>query len=180
MESLTTCLIITCPPTIPGLFEGVIIFIMERTEQTITIIIKREEIKKLTTQIVFGLPKRLVLKSSIKSGKIILNLLKSNLFSNIIKLYQTIDIKFNIQYNKSIIHIFGVEMYKIVGALWKREKDGKEYFSGVIQDIRGDINIAAFPNNKKQTANQPDLNIVISFGEKTKKEKPAEIEDTPF
>ncbi|MFH1052741.1 MAG: hypothetical protein V1779_17615 [bacterium] len=55
-------------------------------------------------------------------------------------------------------------MNQIIGALWKREKDGKEYYSGVIRDLHGDINIAAFPNNRKTEENQPDFNIVVSWG----------------
>ena len=54
-------------------------------------------------------------------------------------------------------------MNKIIGALWKREKDGKEYFSGVLNDLRGKINIAVFPNTFKENDNQPDMNIVISW-----------------
>jgi uncharacterized protein (DUF736 family) len=77
---------------------------------------------------------------------------------------------------------------KIIGALWTKEKDGKQYFSGVIQDFRGDINIAVFPNNKKQAENQPDMNIVISFDrpikDEPKEEKPSKNgrkkEKTPF
>lgn len=55
------------------------------------------------------------------------------------------------------------EMNKIVGALWERQKDGNKYYSGVLTDLHGDIQIAVFPNNRKQANNQPDMNIVISF-----------------
>lgn len=65
-------------------------------------------------------------------------------------------------------------MYKIVGALWAREKDGVNYFSGVLNDLHGEINIAVFPNNKKQADKQPDMNIVISF-DKPQKEDPKEV-----
>ena len=65
-------------------------------------------------------------------------------------------------------------MNKIVGALWTKEKDGMEYYSGVLQDFRGDINIAVFPNHRKQAENQPDYNIVISFNS-PKKEAPQEV-----
>jgi uncharacterized protein (DUF736 family) len=54
-------------------------------------------------------------------------------------------------------------MNQIIGVLWKREKDGKEYYSGVLNDLRGKINIAVFPNNRKEADNQPDMNIVISW-----------------
>ena len=59
-------------------------------------------------------------------------------------------------------------MNRIVGALWRREKDGMEYFSGVLRDLHGDINIAVFPNDYKDKQNQPDMNIVISFGNNQK------------
>ena len=65
-------------------------------------------------------------------------------------------------------------MYKIIGVLWKKEKDGREYYSGVINDLRGQINIAVFPNDRKQAENQPDMNIIISFGEDKKSEKTKE------
>jgi hypothetical protein len=55
---------------------------------------------------------------------------------------------------------------RIVGALWKRrDKDGNDYFSGVLKDLSGDIRIAVFNNNRKEeNSNQPDMNIVISWG----------------
>ena len=65
-------------------------------------------------------------------------------------------------------------MNKIIGVLWKREKDGKEYYSGVLNDLRGNINIAVFPNTRKDADNQPDMNIIISWpnpGEKKESEK---------
>ena len=61
-------------------------------------------------------------------------------------------------------------MNQIIGVLWKKEKDGLDYYSGVLQDLRGQINIAVFPNNFKEADNQPDMNIVISW-DKEKKEK---------
>ncbi len=83
-------------------------------------------------------------------------------------------------------------MNRIVGALWKREKDGREYYSGILKDLHGDINIAVFPNTYKQADNQPDFNIVISFGKKEEetvpeappkkngRKKPKEDEDVGF
>ena len=65
-------------------------------------------------------------------------------------------------------------MNKIIGVLWKKEKDDMEYFSGVINDLRGDINIAVFPNNLKTTENQPDFNIIISLADKQTKESETE------
>jgi uncharacterized protein (DUF736 family) len=58
---------------------------------------------------------------------------------------------------------------RIVGALWEKKKDGATYWSGILNDLHGNINIAVFPNNKKQAENQPDMNIVISFN------KPKEV-----
>jgi len=50
---------------------------------------------------------------------------------------------------------------KIV-ALWsKKTSEGQEYFSGVISDLRGDIQIVVFRNDKK-TDNQPDCDILLS------------------
>ncbi len=54
-------------------------------------------------------------------------------------------------------------MSRKIGALWLRQtQDGIKYFSGVIQDLSGDINIAVFRNDKKEKDNQPDYNIVLS------------------
>ena len=49
-----------------------------------------------------------------------------------------------------------------MGVLSKRlDKDGKSYLSGVLYDLRGDINIAIFQNERKDKDNHPDYNIVI-------------------
>lgn len=49
-----------------------------------------------------------------------------------------------------------------IGALWsKKTNEGKEYFSGVISDLRGDIQFVIFKNDKKNE-NQPDYNILVS------------------
>ena len=54
-------------------------------------------------------------------------------------------------------------MARKIGALWlKQSQDGKQYLSGVIQDISGDINIAVFKNDKKESDKHPDYNIVLS------------------
>ncbi|OGU39010.1 MAG: hypothetical protein A2X61_00740 [Ignavibacteria bacterium GWB2_35_12] len=66
---------------------------------------------------------------------------------------------------------------RIVGVLWEKHKDGNAYYSGVLRDLHGDVNIAVFPNNKKQNEKQPDFNIVISFGNK-KNGKPQTEETT--
>lgn len=50
---------------------------------------------------------------------------------------------------------------KRIGALWVRKsKDGKKYLSGIIETMYGDIQIAAFINDKKEKENQPDYNLV--------------------
>lgn len=50
----------------------------------------------------------------------------------------------------------------MIGALWsKKTSDGKEYLAGVISDLRGDIKIAVFKNEKKND-NQPDYDILLS------------------
>ncbi len=50
-----------------------------------------------------------------------------------------------------------------IGALWsKKTSEGKEYFSGVISDLRGEIQIVAFKNDKKENENQPDYDILLS------------------
>lgn len=50
-----------------------------------------------------------------------------------------------------------------IGALWlKKSKDGsKTFLSGVLQDLRGDINIVVFKNDRKEQDNHPDYNIVL-------------------
>ena len=52
---------------------------------------------------------------------------------------------------------------KKIGALWsKKTKDGAEYFTGVISDMRGDIQIVVFKKDSKQNENQPDYDILLS------------------
>ena len=60
-----------------------------------------------------------------------------------------------------------------IGALWRRTtQDGKKTFlSGIIQDIRGDIQIAVFLNDRKEKENQPDFNIVRSEQREEKKQQ---------
>ena len=49
-----------------------------------------------------------------------------------------------------------------IGALWsKKTTAGMEYFSGVISDLRGEIQIVVFKNDKKNE-NQPDYDILLS------------------
>ena len=50
-----------------------------------------------------------------------------------------------------------------IGALWsKKTTDGKEYYSGVISALRGDIQIVVFKNDNKSNENQPDYDILLS------------------
>jgi len=50
-----------------------------------------------------------------------------------------------------------------IGALWSRKtSEGREYFTGVISDLRGDIQIVVFRNDKKQSDSQPDYDILLS------------------
>ncbi|MEK7178436.1 MAG: hypothetical protein AAB721_02145 [Patescibacteria group bacterium] len=67
-------------------------------------------------------------------------------------------------------------MSRKIGALWiKQSQDGRNYLSGVIQDLSGDINIAVFKNDKKEADKQPDYNIVLS-----ERSKPApQVEGAP-
>ncbi len=54
-------------------------------------------------------------------------------------------------------------MSRKIGALWLKEsKDGKKYFSGVLEDLRGEIRIAVFKNDRKEKENQPDYQIIVS------------------
>jgi uncharacterized protein (DUF736 family) len=49
-----------------------------------------------------------------------------------------------------------------IGALWsKKTAEGRKYFTGLISDLRGDIQIVVFQNEKK-TDNQPDYDILLS------------------
>jgi uncharacterized protein (DUF736 family) len=50
-----------------------------------------------------------------------------------------------------------------IGALWVRQsKDGKNYMSGILEDLSGNIQIAVFKNDRKEKENQPDFRIVLS------------------
>ena len=50
-----------------------------------------------------------------------------------------------------------------IGALWsKKTSEGKDYFTGAISDLRGEIQIVVLKNDKKQNENQPDYDILLS------------------
>jgi uncharacterized protein (DUF736 family) len=81
-------------------------------------------------------------------------------------------------------------MSRKIGALWLKEtKDGKKYFSGVLEDLRGEIRIAIFKNDRKEKENQPDYQIVVSE-ERREQHAPADqtstatdevnLDDIPF
>lgn len=67
-------------------------------------------------------------------------------------------------------------MMNKIGCLWiKKSKDGKQYFSGMLSDMRGDFPVVAFRNEKKEKENQPDFLVYVS--EPIKEEKGEAIED---
>lgn len=81
-------------------------------------------------------------------------------------------------------------MSRKIGALWLKEtKDGKKYFSGVLEDMRGEIRIAIFKNDRKEKENQPDYQIIVSE-ERREQHAPADqtstatdevnLDDIPF
>ncbi len=54
-------------------------------------------------------------------------------------------------------------MSRKIGALWLKEtKDGKKYMSGVLEDLRGNIKIAVFKNDRKESDKHPDYSILLS------------------
>jgi len=63
-----------------------------------------------------------------------------------------------------------------IGSLWKKSKDGKDYFTGSIQSPfvpGGEIRIAIFPVDNKKSDNAPDYQIVWNVPKK-------ESGDAPF
>jgi uncharacterized protein (DUF736 family) len=70
-------------------------------------------------------------------------------------------------------------MSRKIGALWLKEaKDGKKYMSGVLEDLRGDIRIAVFKNDRKEKDNHPDYQIVLSEERKERSESEQTAEST--
>jgi uncharacterized protein (DUF736 family) len=69
-----------------------------------------------------------------------------------------------------------------IGSAWKKEKDGKNYLSCVIQvPFLGELNFAMFKNDKKEKDNQPDYMIVWSMKRKAESEKGNPFnDDVPF
>ena len=67
------------------------------------------------------------------------------------------------QYQRSKPNIIQRMPKRKIGALWsKKTSEGQEYFSGVISDLRGEIQIVVFKNDEKGNENQPDYNILLS------------------
>lgn len=68
-----------------------------------------------------------------------------------------------------------------IGALWLKEGANGKYFSGVIEDLRGDVPIVIFKNDRKEQDNHPDYIILRSepMERPTHTEKAEEI-DSPF
>ena len=70
-------------------------------------------------------------------------------------------------------------MNKKIGALWlKKTKDGQQYFSGVLTDMRGNFPIVVFKNDKKKDT-QPDFQIFVSEPQKKQEKVISQPEDIP-
>lgn len=66
-----------------------------------------------------------------------------------------------------------------IGALWLRKsKDGKDYMSGVLNDISGDIRICVFKNDKKENDKQPDYTLSVSIDDQKQSSSENVIEQT--
>lgn len=69
-----------------------------------------------------------------------------------------------------------MEKEKSIGAFWKKQSaNGNEYYSGNIEIDGKKIYLVAFNNTRKQTENQPDIQIYISK-KKEGTSKPVEVE----
>ena len=66
---------------------------------------------------------------------------------------------------------------KKIGALWLRsaKQTGDKYFSGTLDDLRGEIKIVAFKNGKKEKDNHPDFLIYLSEDEKDNRNQRAGV-----
>ncbi len=70
-------------------------------------------------------------------------------------------------------------MSRKIGALWLKEtKDGKKYMSGVLEDIRGEIRIAVFRNDRKEKDNHPDYQVSLSVERKDRSESDQATDST--
>jgi len=76
-------------------------------------------------------------------------------------------------------------MMKNIGVLWTKKSEKGTYLSGVLNDLRGDIRIAVFKNDRKEKDSQPDYRIVVITDEEKKQEPkqnyfPEEDSEMPF
>jgi uncharacterized protein (DUF736 family) len=77
-------------------------------------------------------------------------------------------------------------MMKNIGVLWTKKSEKGTYLSGVLNDLRGDIRIAVFKNDRKEKENQPDYRIVVITDEDKQEPKekyypaPEKDPDLPF
>lgn len=74
---------------------------------------------------------------------------------------------------------------KNIGALWIKKGAKGTYMSGVLNDLRGDIQIAVFKNDRKEKDTHPDYRIVVMIDDdKPRSSKPSEeevnTEELPF
>ena len=74
---------------------------------------------------------------------------------------------------------------KKLAAFWIREGKNKEtgepmkYFSGVLEDMRGDIPVVVFKNTKKEKENHPDYIMYLSEPQVKREEGEVAKEEEP-
>jgi len=62
-------------------------------------------------------------------------------------------------------------MNKKIGCLWlKKGENVGQYFSGVLEDMRGEFQIVVFPNKKKEKETHPHFIIYVSESKEKKDE----------
>lgn len=50
-----------------------------------------------------------------------------------------------------------------VGVFWEKNKNGKTYWTGVVNNgVGGDVQVILFHNDKKSQTKDPDLNLFLS------------------
>lgn len=60
---------------------------------------------------------------------------------------------------------------KVLGGFWKKQsKNGKEYYSGILEIAGYRIRVVGFENQNKKSKNSPDLKIYLSEEKTGKKE----------
>lgn len=71
------------------------------------------------------------------------------------------------------------EKPKSIGALWLKEKDGKQWFSGVLENVDGTkVNIVVFSNDYKKEEKHPDYRIFRSTKQGDSSPAPAKAVST--